>query len=30
MQRTPESIDLIKQDYLTYITKPELLNINAF
>jgi hypothetical protein len=29
IQRSFDSIDLIKQDYLTYISKPELLNINA-
>jgi hypothetical protein len=29
IQRSFQSIDLIRQDYLTYIKKPELLNINA-
>ncbi len=29
MQRTYNSIELIKQDYLTYINKPELLNLSA-
>jgi len=29
LQRSLESIDLIKKDYLIYINKPELLNINA-
>lgn len=28
-QRSPRTIDLIKQDYLTFINKPELLNLNA-
>ena len=29
LQRSLNSIDLLKQDYLTYINKPELLNLNA-
>lgn len=29
LQRSIDSIVLIKQDYLTYINKPELLNLNA-
>jgi hypothetical protein len=29
IQRSLESIGLIKKDYLIYINKPELLNINA-
>ena len=29
LQRSLDSIDLLKQDYLTYINKPELLNLNA-
>ena len=29
IQRSLDSIDLLKQDYLTYINKPELLNLNA-
>ena len=29
LQRNLDSIDLLKQDYLTYLNKPELLNLNA-
>ena len=29
LQRSLDSIDLLKQDYLTFINKPELLNLNA-
>jgi hypothetical protein len=29
LRRSQNSIDLLKQDYLTYINKPELLNLNA-
>jgi hypothetical protein len=29
LQRSLDSIELIKQDYLTYVNKPELLNLNA-
>jgi hypothetical protein len=29
LQRSLDCIELIKQDYLTYINKPELLNLNA-
>ncbi len=29
LQRSLDSIELIKQDYLNYINKPELLNLNA-
>ena len=29
LQRSLDSIELIKQDYLTYINKPELLDLNA-